>query len=120
MFCQNCGALIADNAKFCDNCGAQSAAEQTAIQEQRAQNAEAHTDKSVSGSVWITVAMVVFALFFTILFGFEEGEARVVTVTAIAFAVFMIGLKWFFELRAQKRWKKEAEEKARRGDCNVL
>jgi len=120
MFCHNCGAQIADNAKFCDACGTQTAVEQTAIQKQQVQNVEAHTDRSVSGSVWITVAMVIFALFFVILFGFEEGEAMVVTVTAIAFAVFMIGLKWFFEIKAQKRWKKAAEEKARRGERHVL
>jgi len=118
--CRNCGAALAANAKFCDACGTQTAAEQTAIQEQQIRNAGANTDKSVSGSVWITVAMVIFALFFIILFGFEEGEARVVTITAIAFAVFMTGLKWHFEIKAQKRWKREAEENARRGDRRVL
>ena len=114
VLCQNCGAQIADNAKFCDSCGTQTVAEQTAIQEQQVRNSDAHMDKSVSGSVWITVAMVLFALFFTILFGFEDGEARVVTITAIAFAVFMTGLKWYFEIKAQKRYKREAEEKTRR------
>ena len=120
MICQNCGAQIADSAKFCHKCGTQTAAEQTAIQEQQIRNSDANTDKSVSGSVWITVAMVLFALFFTILFGFEEGEARVVTITAIAFAVFMIGLKWHFEIKAQKRYKREAEEKTKGCDRRVL
>ena len=120
MFCQNCGTQIAANAKFCDACGTQTATEQAAIQTQQAQNADTHRDKSVSGSVWITVAMMLFALFFIIFFGFEEGEARVVTITAIAFAVFMTGLKWFFEIKAQKRYKREAKEKAKGSDCNVL
>jgi len=120
MFCQNCGAQIAANSKFCDACGTQTAAEQAAIQAQQVQNADAHTDKSVSGSVFITVGMVIFALFFIIFFGFEEGEPMVVTVTAIAFAVFMIGLKWFFEIKAQKRYKREAQEKARRQNVNGL
>jgi len=114
MFCRNCGTQIADNARFCDSCGTQTSAEQANIQAQQAQNADAHTDKSVSGSVWITVAMVLFALFFIIFVGFEEGEAMVVTVTAIVFAVFICCFKWFFEIKAQIRYKKEAEEKARR------
>ena len=120
IFCHNCGAQIADNAKFCDNCGTQTAAEQAAIHELQIRNAETHRNKGVSGSVWITVAMVIFALFFTIVFGFEEGEARVISITAIVFAVFMTGLKWFFEIKAQKRYKREAEEKARGGDRRVM
>ena len=120
IFCHNCGAQIADNAKFCDNCGTQTAAEQAAIHELQIRNAETHRDKSVNGSVWITVAMVIFALFFSILFGFEEGEARVVSIAAIAFAVFVIGLKWFFEIKAQKRNKREAEEKAKGSDRHVM
>ena len=112
--CRNCGAQLASNIKFCDFCGAQTAAEQTAIQEQQVRNSNAHTDKSVSGSVAITVAMVIFALFFVIVFGFEDEEGLVVSITAIAFAVFMIGLKWYFELKAQKRYKKEDEEKVRK------
>jgi len=118
--CRNCGAQLAANAKFCDACGTQTAAEQAAIQTQRAQNADAHMDKSISGSVCITVAMVIFALFFVIFVGFEDEEAMVMTVTAIAFSVFMTVLKWYFEIKAQRRWKREAEEKARRGDRNVL
>ena len=120
MYCKNCGAQIADKAKFCYKCGMQTAAEQTAIHEQQIRNTDAHMDKSISGSVWITVAMVLFALFFTILFGFEEGEARVVSITAIAFAAFMTGLKWYFEIKAQKRYKREAEEKAKGSDPRVL
>ena len=120
MLCHSYGAQIAGNAKFCDNCGTQTVTEQAAIQEQQKQNANAYANKSVSGSVWITVAMVIFALFFIIFFGFEEGEARVATITAIAFSVFICGLKWFFEIKAQRRWKKEAEEKAKESDRHVL
>jgi len=111
--CRYCGAQLAANAKFCDACGTQTATEQAAVQAQRAQNAGAHADKSVSGSVCITVAMAIFALFFIIFVGFEQGEPMVMTVTAIAFSVFMTGLKWFFEIKAQRRWKREAEEKAK-------
>jgi len=118
--CHNCGAQLAANAKFCDTCGTQTATEQAAIQTQRAQNADAHMDKSISGSVWITVAMVLFSLFFIVFVGFEEGEPMVMTVTAIAFSVFMIGLKWYFEIKAQKRYKREAEEKAKRSGRHVL
>ena len=118
--CHNCGAQLAANAKFCDACGTQTAAEQAAIREQRAQNADAHMDKSISGSVWITVAMVLFSLFFIVFVGFEEGEPMVMTVTAIAFSVFMIGLKWYFEIKAQKRYKREAEEKAKGSNHRVL
>ena len=120
MFCENCGKQLEDNAKFCDACGTQTAAEQTAIQTQRAQNADAHMDKSVSGSVAITVAMVLFSLFFIIFVGFDEGEPMVVTVTAIAFSVFMTGLKWFFEIKAQKRYKREAEKNAGGDNRHVL
>ena len=120
MFCNNCGSLLAENAKFCDTCGAQTTSEQAAIQQQQIQNASAHKDKSISGSVWITVAMVLFALFFVFLFGFEEEIGMVISITAITFAVFMIGFKWFFEIKAQKRYKREAEERARWGDRNDL
>jgi len=120
MFCQKCGTQLADNAKFCDACGTQTANEQAAIQTQQAENADAHRDKSVSGSVCITVAMVIFALFFIIFCGFEEEEATVMTVTAIIFAVFMTGLKWFFEIKAQKRYRREAREKAKGSDRHVL
>jgi len=120
MFCQNCGTQIDDNAKFCDSCGTQTVSEQKNIIKQQAQNANAHTDKSISGSVCITVAMAVFSLFFILFVGFEEDESMLVTVTAIVFAVFMTGLKWFFEIKAQKRYKKEAEEKAKGSDGHVL
>ena len=118
--CNSCGAQIAANAKFCDICGTQTTAEQAAIQEQQVRNSDAHMDKSISGTVWITVAMVIFALFFIIFVGFEEGEPMVMTVTAIAFAVFMTGLKWYFEIKAQRRWKREAEEKAKGSGRHVM
>jgi len=114
MFCEGCGARITENAKFCDACGKQTAAEQAALQTERERNADAHMDKSVSGSVWITVAMVLFSLFFVIFVGFEEGESAVATIAAICFSVFAICFKWFFEIKAQIRWKKESEEKARK------
>jgi len=119
MFCQNCGTQIADDAKFCDACGTQTAAEQAAIQEQKAQNYDAHLDKSMSGSVWLTVGMAVFSLVIVFIFGFESGEGMVASVTAIAFSVFMCGIKWFFEIKNQRKWKKEAEEKAK-GGSHVL
>ena len=120
MFCKNCGTQLTDNAKFCDNCGTQTSAAQANIQAQQERNADANMDKSISGSVWITVGMTVFSLFFIFFFGFEEGVARVITITAISWSVFICGLKWFFEIKAQRRWKKEAEEKAKRGERNVL
>ena len=120
MICHHCGAKIADNARFCDSCGTQTAAERAAIQEQQKANLETHRDKSVSGSVWITVAMVVFSLLFIIFIGFEEGAPMVMTVTAIVFSTFMIGLKWFFEIRAQRRWHKQAQEKAQGSDRHAL
>ena len=120
MFCKNCGAQINDNAKFCDNCGTQTAAEQAAIQEQKAINYDAHLDKSVSGSVWITVGMAVFSLVVVFLFGFEDGLGMVASITAIAFSVFICGIKWFFEIKNQRKWKKEAEKKAKGGGGHVL
>jgi len=120
MFCEKCGKQLNDNAKFCDACGTQTAYEQAAIQTQQAQNADAHRDKGVSGSVGITVAMVIFAVVIVFLFGFEDEEGIIVSITAIAFAVFMTGLKWFFEIKAQKRYKKEAQEKAKGNDRHVL
>jgi len=120
MFCENCGAQIADDAKFCDTCGAQTGTEQTAIQEQQKQNIEAHVDKSISGSVWITVAMLLFSAVIVFLFGFEDELGLLVSITAIAFSVFMCALKWFFEIKNQLRWKKEAEAKALGKDSHVL
>ena len=120
MFCENCGTKLNDNVKFCDACGTQTAAEQTAIQTQQTQNAAARMDKSVSGSVAITVALILFSLFFIIFVGFDEGEPMVATITAIAFSAFMTGLKWFFEIRAQKRYKRAAEANAGKDDGNVL
>jgi len=120
MLCHSCGAQIAGNAKFCDNCGTQTVTEQAAIQEQQKQNADAYANKSINGSVWITVGMAVFSAFFIIFFGFEEGEARVATITAIAFSVFICGFKWFFEIKNQMRWKKDAEEKTKGSDRHAL
>jgi len=120
MYCENCGTELNDNAKFCDACGTQTAAEQTAILTRRAQNADAYMDKSVGGSVAITVAMILFSLVFIIFVGFDEGEPMVATIAAIAFSVFMTGLKWFFEIKAQKRYKRAAEKNAGKGGGNVL
>ena len=120
MICQKCGAQLADSARFCDACGAQTAAEQAAIKAEQERNAETHLDKSISGSVWITVGMAAFSLVFVLAFGFEEGEARVATITAIAFSVFICGLKWFYEIKSQIKWKKEAREKAERSDRHVM
>jgi len=113
MLCKNCGTQLTDNARFCDACGTQTAEEQAAIQAQRERNVEAHLDKTMSGSVWLTVGMAAFSLFFVLFMGFEEGEARVATITAIAFSVFICGIKWFFEIKNQRQWKKEAQEKER-------
>lgn len=120
MFCNYCGAQIADSAKFCDVCGAQTAAEQAGIQAEKARNTDAHTDKSLSGSIWITVGMVVFSLVIVLVFGFDSGEGMVASITAIAFSVFICGIKWYFEIKNQRKWKREAEEKARGGDRGVL
>ena len=113
MFCKNCGTQIDDNAKFCDACGTQTAVEQAAIQEQKAINYDAHLDKSISGSVWITVAMVVFSLVIVFFFGFEDGLGMVASITAIAFSVLICGVKWYYEIKNQRKWKREAEEKER-------
>ena len=120
MFCQKCGERLAENARFCDNCGTQTAAEQAAIRAQQERNSEAHLDKSMSGSIWITVAMAIFSLFFVLFVGFGEGVSRVITITAISWSVFICGLKWFFEIKYQIKWKREAEEKAKGSDLNVL
>jgi len=120
MICENCGAQIDDNAKFCDVCGTQTAAEQAAIQEQKAINYDAHQYKSISGSVWLTVGMAVFSLVVVYIFGFEDGEGMVASITVIIFSAFMCGIKWFFEIKKQRKWKKEAEEKAKGGDGRVL
>ena len=120
MFCENCGAQLAVNAKFCDACGTQTDAEQTAIKERQLLNSEIHKDRSVGGSVAITVAMIFFSLFFIVFVGFEKGEAMVMTITAIAFSVFMTGLKWFFEIKAQRRYKREAEKNAGGDNRHVL
>ena len=105
MFCEKCGAQLSDNAKFCDACGTQTAAERATIQDEREKNVEAHLDKSMSGSISITVVMVLFSLFFIIFFGFEEGEPRVATITAIAFSMFICGVKWYYEIKNQRKWK---------------
>ena len=120
MFCEKCGTEISDKAKFCDACGAQTADAQAAIQAEKEKNMEAHLDKTMSGSISITVAMVLFSLFFIIFFGLEEGESRVVTITAIAFSVFICGIKWYYEIKNQRKWKKEAEENAKGSDNHVL
>ena len=112
MFCQSCGEKINENAKFCESCGAQTAAEQAKNEAERAKNYDAHLDKSYGGSVLITVVLVVFALVIVLLFGFDGGEGTVASVTAIAFAVIMSGIKWYFEIKNQRRWKAEAGLKA--------
>ena len=120
MICKICGAQINDNAKFCDACGAQTVTEQATIQEQKARNYDAHLDKSMSGSIWITVGMAVFSLVIVFFFGFEDGLGLVASITAIAFSAFICGLKWFYEIKNQRNWKKEAEEKAKGGGSHVL
>ena len=112
MFCENCGAQIADNAKFCETCGTQTTAEQAAIQAQHKENVEASIDKGYGGSWAITITMVVLAGVFIVFVGFDDGEPEVATWTAIIFGVFMISLKWYYEIKFQKRWRREAREKA--------
>ena len=116
MICENCGIKMPDNAKFCDNCGVQPKAQQENMQAERLKNYDANLDKSLNDSIWFTVGMLVFALLFVIFVGFEKGESMVATLTAIAFAVFMAGVKWFFEIKNQRKWKKEAEEKTKGSD----
>ena len=106
MLCRNCGTQLTDDAKFCNVCGVQTATEQTAIQEQKAQNYDANLDKSMSGSVWLTVGIAVFSLVIVFIFGFESGEGIVTSVTAIAFSMFILGIKWFYEIKNQRKWKK--------------
>lgn len=120
MLCTNCGAEIADGAKFCDACGAQTAAEQASIRAEKARNTDEHTDKSLSGSIWITVGMAVFSLVIVIIFGFDSGEGMVASITAIVFSVLVCAVKWYFEIKNQRKWKREAEEKARGGDWHVM
>ncbi|MCL2741449.1 MAG: zinc ribbon domain-containing protein [Oscillospiraceae bacterium] len=105
MRCLGCGAELGEGARFCEACGAQTVTEQEAVRARRERDANAHADRGVGGSVWITVAMAAFALAFAAFIGFDEGEARVATVTAIMFAAVMTGFKWLFEVRAQIRRK---------------
>jgi len=111
MLCKNCGVQMDGSAKFCDACGMQTAAEQAAIQAEQERNVDVNLDKSMSGSIWITVGMVIFSAVIVLLCGFEDGEGMVASVTAIAFSVFICAIKWFFEIKNQRRWKKEAGEK---------
>ena len=107
MFCSNCGARITENAKFCDSCGTQTASERANIQAEQERNYDKHLDKSISGSVWITVSMVIFSLVIVFFAGFDSGEGTVASVTAIGFSVFICGVKWFFEIKNQRKWKRE-------------
>ena len=108
LFCQSCGEKINENAKFCESCGAQTLAEQAKNEAERARNYEAHLDKSYGGSILITAVVVVFALVIVLLYGFDGGEGTVASVTAIAFAVIISGIKWYFEIKNQRKWKAEA------------
>ena len=116
MVCENCGTKMPDNAKFCDNCGVQLKEEQENMQAERLKNYDANVDKTMSDSIWITVGMAVFSLFFIVFVGFEKGEPMVITLTAIAFSIFICSLKWFFEIKNQRKWKKETEEKEKGSD----
>ncbi|MCL1802267.1 MAG: zinc-ribbon domain-containing protein [Eubacteriaceae bacterium] len=110
MYCHNCGAQLSKNDKFCDSCGAQTAAERAIITAERDKNAQGHIDKTMSGSIWLTVAMTAFTLIFIILHGFERGEGRVASITATVFSVIICSIKWHYEIKNQRKWKRQADE----------
>ena len=60
MFCRNCGAQLADSAKFCDSCGAQTVAEQANIfaqaEKNRAENPPSYLD--LKTAIIITVMLL--------------------------------------------------------------
>ena len=116
MFCENCGNKLKNNDKFCDACGSQTVKEQEIIQDEKKKNYDANVDKTMGSSISITIAMIIFSLIFVIFVGFDEGEARVATITAIAFSIFICGLKWYYEMKNQRKWKKEIKEKAKGSD----
>jgi len=106
MLCEKCGAQTADNAKFCDMCGTQTATERERIRAQKERNYYANAGKNMGGSLWLTVAMVLFAVCIAGVCGFDDDEGAVASIAAIVFAIFIIWLKWHYEIRFQKRLKK--------------
>lgn len=112
-FCENCGTQVSDDAKFCESCGAQTSASLAAIQAEQVENSKVDPEKSMKETIWITVALGIASVVLLIIFG-------VFALAAIAFFAVMVGIKWYFEIKAQRRWKEEAEERAKGEGGNVL
>lgn len=121
-FCDKCGAQLPEGAKFCDACGAQTSAEQAAIKDEQEKNAKAaiNPEQSMKDTIYITIALTIAAVLLALFVGFSSTENTIASLAGIGTFAFIIGLKWFFEIKAQRRWKKEAEEKAKGGDHHDL
>ena len=65
MFCKNCGAQLADDAKFCDVCGAQTSAEQADIKAQQ----EKSLQENPSAYFDVKTAILITVIFFVIMPG---------------------------------------------------
>ena len=89
MFCKNCGAQIADNAKFCDSCGTQTATEQASIQAQMTQTRKQNPPPYKKNAVILTIMFCV--LFPGVGWLLSEGEPLFVGImcgVAAAFTAF--------------------------------
>ena len=105
---------------FCENCETQNAEGQAAIKTKQEGNAGADQEKTMSGSIGLTVVMTIFSAVIILVYGFEDGDSMTASVTAVVLSVIVCGGKWFIEIKNQMRWKKETEEKEKVSECHVL
>ena len=97
--------------------GIQTDTEQTMTQTEQKRNAEAKLEKTLSGSIALTVLMAAVTAVVVLVYGFEDSWNMGMSAAAIGLAAIVCGLKWFLEIKNQIRWKrKEEREKARVSD----
>ncbi|MCL1875378.1 MAG: hypothetical protein FWF87_03865 [Synergistaceae bacterium] len=91
---------------FCENCETKDAVEKAAIQNEQEVNAGADMEKTMSGLIGLTSVMTIFTAVIILVYGFEDDDSIVASITAVVLSVIVCGVKWFIEINGQMRWFK--------------
>jgi len=104
MFCKNCGAQIADNAKFCDACGTQTAIEQATIQAQMMRIRQDNPPPYKKNAVIVTIILWVVAPVAMLVV--SEGEPALMVISC-AIAGAFTALAWIAAIHSHNKYMKK-------------
>ena len=106
MFCEKCGAELADKSKFCDACGAQTAVERENIQTQTIDIRKKNPPPYKKNAVILTIMF--WVLMPGLMFVLSEGEFITVFIGCVMAAAFT-AFTWIMCMYSYNKYMKSSD-----------